>query len=86
VERLIHKVVENRSNQTRNIITQTPLMQDRSVKLYIERQNKAKQQKLIKEELLSRNDGTKWKNVVTKPKPPKITDILIQNLQMRLNA
>ena len=49
----------------------------RSIRQFIERQNKAKMIKQAKEEYLKRNDGSGWKNEVTKPCPPKITDIII---------
>jgi hypothetical protein len=49
----------------------------RSIRQFIERQNKAKLIKQAKEEYLKRNDGSGWKNEVTKPCPPKITDIII---------
>jgi len=29
---------------------------------------------------MKKNDGSGWKNEVTKPCPPKITDIIISNL------
>jgi hypothetical protein len=34
---------------------------------------------------MTKNDGSKWSNEITKPAPPKITDILIQNLEKKLN-
>ncbi len=34
--------------------------------------------------MIAKNDGSKWKNQVTKPNPPKITDIIISNLQKKL--
>jgi carbamate kinase len=54
-----------------------PLTSDRSIRQFIERQNKAKLIKQAKDEYLKRNDGSGWKNEVTKPCPPKITDIII---------
>ncbi len=34
---------------------------------------------------MKKNDGSGWKNEVTKPCPPKITDIIISNLQKKLS-
>ena len=36
--------------------------------------------------VFAKNDGSKWKNTITKPKPPKITDIIISNLQKKLDS
>ena len=73
------------SNQVLDEVIKTDVMSKRSVIQFIERQNKGKLIKQAKEQYLNRNDGSNWKNEVTKPNPPKITDILIQNLQKKLN-
>jgi hypothetical protein len=55
------------------------------VKVFIERQERAKQQKMEKNNIFLKNNGSNWKHEVTTPKPPKITDIIISNLQKKLN-
>lgn len=61
------------------------MMLDKSVQKYIDRQQQAKAKKLEKDLVFTKNDGSRWKNTITKPKPPKITDIIIQNLQKKLD-
>jgi carbamate kinase len=51
--------------------------QEKSVQQFLERQARAKEKKQVKDVVFEKHDGSKWKNEVTKPQPPKITDIII---------